>query len=1420
MCSTRLQKMDSWGIHSVSRGILYPRFTQACHFSSPRKTASSIASWMCNRGRKQKALSVQSFLKNRAPHLIGNPIYGPMADPKYIRDTEELENCPPRYSLFDKVVLVPPSYPGGGENGRRPKGIGRLEGSKLVAELLRYIVLYKGDRSLSGSFFQDLSRWIPRLNAKESAIVLHAVGVMWYPNTRIRSAVARRCIDNILGRWQEVRLCDVARALHAVVRVMSFRDFRLLAQTLRSFGHLLESYSTQGMAGLTISQRRKHLQTLLLLLGVFAHVNVPYPSLVAVASTAVSHELTTTLQPVIQPGLFRQGHALRMKDGCVVFSLPSVGERVAAQVGHSDVSKIGGKPVVDRGCALTPSEIVSVLEHLAALGVRSEPLMLAVEQHVAHSILSSSKQLKTTLPKMRAHGCKSRRSGSRAITFDPNESTSAVPVRDVSHRYSDSHSCVKVTKGSIPEGSYMLHPFMAGGASQSVAGSEAPSTFALRMNFSDGYSVSGWNISLLSQVISSFGILGRSSAILLAMWMNGIRHQAHHLTLMDLTRTIEAAASVGLLGRPLTRRLFRCLTTVIDNVSARVSFKDVFYSASVAARLPGVPPQFWLALQRRLKLLFGTPASSPKLQRDRCHVLDFSAKIFSGSSVGERGITVVEEVECHQEPEGSPVPHGLISDESGHASEYIRLSALRKQSQILREKDISLAVLGDYGVVRTLTPQGALDTSTAEMVLECIAFASPMVSLQILQGALPLLCRVHAVGGSVISTLRIAVLFRLMHLRNILANVAYADALSFVGAPCVSLKTVEASNDIWNRLEGIVRLLMKRQSDFSFQLSNLQKETAFRRTREHPKVHNGTSKFEKWLAITEGPLADLTIRDLSLYAIYHPSAALSVEYQGNDLSGLAHCQSHARMLLMLRQRFSALCFSSMEEIVALLHLELLPFCSSPGILAGGVVLLETFADRLRRRQEKQVNALKKTTEDSIVDLNDNGMREKMSARSSVSVDILNDIQTHNSAVASNPSVPKALCSRFPSHQSLVSVLEAFSSRIEAATPNVVLHAARLTLNALRHPCWLQRIADEFRRGEAFTPNNCSPPSESTDCIKESLGTQDGDFLHHSVYGGAECSNAHKKDFEIVQTACLICSLVLDAVQTRIVHYQANGLALLAAEIQRTLVALRDSVSPKPNKSLRVGRFRRWRIEGENADTCWSNSACTNDRFSCIIKLQKDLERCQLAIASRWRTTPTTVTTAGPASSLNVCIHVFGLPWKCICTKSVNRSTNKHAQMIHSDAFPNCARESSNASYIQGEPSDRCGENCDREMQRVWYAAEYEHITPSLSSLFAAQWSHSDICTNIGLCPINNCNPDACNPCQLKASLGYLCPCKVRHLLKAARFLRHPEHNKVGDTCVSSTAFDFLNCDNGLPVASCNRDVALLWLSRVLAHDRS
>ncbi|OEH74157.1 uncharacterized protein LOC34617274 [Cyclospora cayetanensis] len=389
-----------------------------------------------------------------------------------------------------------------------------------------------------------------------------------------------------------------------------------------------------------------------------------------------------------------------------------------------------------------------------------------------------------------------------------------------------------------------------------------------------------------------------------------------------------------------------------------------------------------------------------------------------------------------------------------------------------------------------------------------------------------------------------------------------------------------------------------------------------------------------------------------------------------------------RGLVLERSCRWPLVFVSVEDAVSLLHLELLPYCQDVGQAIAATRLLHVKRGAAFQPQKESRGHLHTPPPKN------RGMPCQRGYQATVELDSLRtslsgpkggdypraDLQKPCGTPLEPWGVDKS---------SMEAILNCFSSRLVTSATPTLLHAATLTFKALAHPR-LQGLLRQSRTGARDRDDAARTEAES-----KNLPPQDttrhfgGTSLEESQRrGGPPCEAvkgegaegmivSEEKEKVAMQLLCEVCQLSVEALQQRLQLLQANELSLVAADAQALLCALRaphtGSVKSRPQGSpSRMPTLMPARDQHgvaarlyECVDECLESttgrtdekadhsdnyhlgtaSPISKEATSGISQLEESLERLLEALAARWRAVPVTVSSAGPASSLNVCLQL-------------------------------------------------------------------------------------------------------------------------------------------------------------------------------------
>ncbi|CDJ43083.1 hypothetical protein, conserved [Eimeria tenella] len=1173
-------------------------------FSTRRKTAKAIGQWHLQQEARRKALLYQhkvemglASVDSRSRREGDSPAASQPAPylPKYCSSLSALEPALAPPALFQAVHITPESptrrsLPVELQRARNPRPLGRifsLKSTELASAVRTAAAAEVAGKGVGATVWSQLHaaciRRSPHFSAAEAALVLHSYGLAGHQAL----PVLRCCVRTLLLKWGDVRLLDAARALHSLFAVFKIRDTQLLLRCMNSFGPLLRRDADRAHRGpLPPEEATQHFLTLALLLKAFAAAQLPYsPLLKAAAETVRAQLLLPQAKPPWAPheGLQGKEGALGLRGKRQIFSLPLVG---------------GPKGTSQRTPPFPPSLLVSIVESLSLFGVRHEPLLQAFESFVSASIPMGRRAVAAASPLLQGAEVEPPQQLGPPVQrqqLDPAASWGPPPYLYAIGRLA------RTSNITCSQSGWLAVPSPA---SQAPAGQ------------------GGWHLRHLSRAVRALGLLGRTSGLLMDRWVAALRQGAPQLPPQDVVGALEASRVCGFFCRPLLQQLLRCFARRAADRSLPLDSHTVLAAATAAAGLPLTCRPFWEAIEasiRRGPLCRGIGFNQPQ-QIGASQSLGPPES--PGEAPGADGIS--RDLPSHSDATLTELQPGAAAAAAAASSQALwggedreagstpadRVSGVAEVEAGKAEAELAVALLG------------AIAAAAPALPVDLLAAAAPTL-IRLQQRRLPLSASLTALGNASLLCCRAELEDKVQRARR--QQDAPSSSSSCSSCSSSSLDALVTAAELGQHL--------KRSSSQQVKSLLLLQRRQLESLRGAAVPQEGKGGDTGWHKLVEGPLAgDWQALELCVYGILvagpataaAPAALLPEREAEVETDQRAACVealevlNHIRRLVVARRDCCKLVFGSLEEAVALLHLELLPYCPDAALAAAATRLLQQ-RKRLEQQQPTKPNA-RGAIGNSSVKGNSISNRHSGSTRSS-------SLPQHARAPVSNAEralscLPSNMLARgpretvprpqqsgtcdplwVPAAESLEVILSCCSSRLVTAPTPSLLHASVVTLRALAHPRMLRGLLREM--GEAqlqreasatdstavlqlLEPEEASSASshpfshigserdQKTSTMKEAAASPNPreitEPLSEVAPAAAYSESVSVEDQELGAALLLveICLLVLSVLRERVTHslLQANELALLAAEAQqllRRLTAPRDSfeASEKP-----------------------------------------------------------------------------------------------------------------------------------------------------------------------------------------------------------------------------------------------------------------
>ncbi|CDJ68192.1 hypothetical protein, conserved [Eimeria necatrix] len=1166
-------------------------------FSTRRKTAKAIGQWHMQQEARRKALLYQHKVemglasvdsRNRGDGSSSAASLPAPYLPKYCSSLSALEPALAPPALFQAVHITPESptrrsLPVELQRVRNPRPLGRifsLKSTELASAVRTAAAAEVAGKGVGATVWSQLHaaciRRSPHFSAAEAALVLHSYGLAGHQAL----PVLRCCVRTLLLKWGDVRLLDAARALHSLFAVFKIRDTQLLLRCMNSFGPLLRRDADRAHRGpLPPEEATQHFLTLALLLKAFAAAQLPYsPLLKAAAETVRAQLLLPQPKPPWGPpeGLQGKEGALGGSGKRQIFSLPLVGDPKGTSL---------------RTPPLPPSLLVSILESLSLFGVRHEPLLQAFESFVSASIPMGRPAAAAALPLLQGtEGEPPKQLGPPAQRQLLGPAASWGPS---SYLY----AVGRLTRTSNITCSHSGWLAVPSPASQAPAGQ------------------GGWHLRHLSRAVRALGLVGRTSGPLMDRWVAALRQGAPQLPPQDVVGALEASRVCGFFCRPLLQQLLRCFARRAADRSLPLDSHTLLAAAAAAAALPLTCRPFWEAIEvsiRRGPLCRGIGFDRPQQQVEQ---IGAPRSLGPPESPGEA-------------PGADGVSRGLPSHSDATLTELHPAAAAAAAAS-------SQAVWGGEDREAGLTPAnrvsgvaeveaGKAEAELAVALLGAVAAAAPALPMDLLAAAAPTLIRLQqrslplsasltALGNASLLCCRAGLEDELQRARRQPDAPSSSSSSSSCSSSSSSLDGLIAAAELGQHLKRRTRKQVK-----SLLLLQRRQLESLRGAAELQEESGGETG---WHRLVEGPLAgDWQALELCVYGILvagpataaAPAALLPEREAEVGTDQPAACVealevlSHIRRLVVARRDCCKLVFGSLEEAVALLHLELQPYCPDAALAAAATRLLQQ-RKRLEQQQPTKPNARgaigNSNGNSNTISNSYSGSSRSGSLPQHARAPISNAERAlpclHSNLLARGPretvlrlqqSGVAGTCEPLwvPAAESLEVILSCCSSRLVTAPTPSLLHAAVVTLRALAHPRMLQGLLRESgeaqRQKEAsatdatavlqlLEPEEASIASshlfacigsgqdQTTPTMKDAAASPKLREVTEPLTEAAAAAAAYSEGVSVedqeVGAALLlveICLLVLSVLRERVMHslLQANELALLAAEAHQLL----------------------------------------------------------------------------------------------------------------------------------------------------------------------------------------------------------------------------------------------------------------------------
>lgn len=1270
---------SSWGLrpsHAETRlpiapvcGKLYEyrTHTRDCSlhgrwFSTRRKTAKAIRDLHLQQDARRLSLRLQGEIERG---LLPLGTDRSSIQPKYCSDPLALIPSPSPPALFDRIHLsssaitrrsLPPELLHGPP--RRPVGrVFSLKSSELAAAVLTCARSHRDNLGLWDELNAACVRRGPHLGAAEAAAVLHG-----YAIARLRVLpVLQCCAETLLTKWNDVRLVDAARALHSLLAVFRVRETRILRNCIGSFGPLLRQRGREGLDGISPEECRQRLHTLALLLKAFAAVQLPYQPLLSTAAEALRVQLQLALPGRSETCQFSKTYSFGSGQADRIFALTAiVGPRRSLEG-----SSRGGQT----GDALPPVVVVSILDSLTALGVRNEPLFHAFDAFLAATLPEKERTAARIAAPAVCVGSLIHASRPSADLAAEAAAYWDAPTYAYSMRKALSSS------NSLTSQSGWLKSCPAGhaGRAKDEATTAAKGKQAeLAAGLAPTVPNNTWSLHHLSRAMKCLGMVGHTGPQLTAGWVAAVRHCAHRCSAEDLVLTLEAARVTSFFCRPIMLQVLRCFAHRAADTSLPLDLVTLLSAAISAAQLPITVPAFWSVVHTNILRL------SPQ-----------RAETATPSPPGFRGCEQLRSLSDSSSrlPPGAGASAAYCAPSGTTAGHWMNLPPGTNEA----------AVTGLRG--SQLKPQEALNMTHAVAMVEAVALASPALPLEHLAPVLPALRTLGRQAMPLSVCLRVSGMIELLRLKAhvsspVSALPCTASRTGSSGSSADLAATTQVGAALWRSVSLRVESLLKRQ----------QAETLFR---DRETAARDSRAESSWMGLVTGPLApDWHLRELCVYAVLSQIASRG-DSAAEDLEAARKAAftrkdggagpvaanvsarevlRHVRRLIMARTSKCPIVFGCIEEAVALLHFELLPYCDDVGHAVAATRLLQTCAAEIPQHEQGNLPGCGPAQRQTRLEMLSREAPEDEPGNSIDSSGDLNRIR----CTSPQPQRNQECLETWPlDAEALMTILSCFSSRLVTASTSTLFHAGCVTLRALIHP----RLQDLLGEGRC-------PLDELRGCSPEVLAgpvptrvAQDVG-MHHSipVVGGHRTPAAvdptlqdkvPKEDTErreegIAQLISEICLMILDMLERRIPLMQANQLALLACDVQALLSTFAPLTEAPPTEkrvppcaykgeSQRCDKQQLGRESSlQQADKSQLDLDSSAERStytawqlqgeaSSMQRLIRGLSLFLEAVACRWRDVPTTILSTGPASALNVCLRLQGGDqWLSAAGQSVQR----------------------------------------------------------------------------------------------------------------------------------------------------------------------
>lgn len=1068
---------------AAANQLLLCGFGARC-FSTRRKTAKAIGAWQIQKHLRRQAFKEQRQLKE-GPLLSLPPSSSSKAlTPKYAWGPPAVSQQPTAPALFDRICLCPPdvtrrSLPEELLHAPPQRPLGRassLKSCELAAAALKCSQQHRDHPAVWRQLTEACIRRGPHFAAAEAALVLHSYAAAG----RRELPLLRCCVQTLQHKWDEVRLLDAARALHALFSVFGIRDTRLLLRCIDSFGPLLRQHSSSSSrragalrdGSIAPAVSVQHLYTLALLLKTFAAVPLPYTPLLHTAAAALRAQLQQALP--LRPKSPRSLRASR------IFSLPSI-----------DADDRGPQAGVPQGPALPPNLLLSLLEGLGALGVRSEPLLEAFEAFVEACLPETE-----TVAARGQEGSPPRTGG--PPSWHRSRATAAY-WGSPPYAYAASKP-PRVTLGlSRPSGWLeAAGPGEAGGP----LGAQSGGTHGLEQKGKSPAAV--WSLRQLSRSLKAIAAVGRSSPSLTAGWVSAVRYCSHIADLQDLVLALETARLCGFFSRPLLQQLLcRLRHKLNDEMLVAPQLSAVLAAATAAAQLPAVTEAFWHSVRLNLRLL-----------QPSCLPGDLSA--------------CCSPADDQQTPQTAAAAAGTSTD------------ALPVQGEQADPPEKERPLSG--------APQEPLSLTLAAALVQAVALSAPVLPLKTLHAALPVLLAVEKESLRLSSSLRLSAMLLLARLKAA-AEVPPAAGLSSSSSSADLASAIRRAEEaVWGCMHSRVASMLQQQQQ-------QQEAVALQTKADESKGSSWSSLVEGPLALSRqlrelclygvlsggGPGSEECL-----------TKASRDERPPGVSSAAKGVLLHARRLVAARKTHCPLVFGCVAEAVAMLHLELLPLCrGEAGMAVAAALRLLPASEEVGPPQQRQQRGRTQQPQTRRLGLQPARSRsctdeERHSSRMLTDSDAASAAAAHRLTELWAPcrdaleTILSCFSSRLVTAATPV-VLHAAEVLLKGLSHPRCQEAAQQRLGSLREA----QPRGEFDAGKAEGWRRDAVPSVSAQPLC-------GAPQNCPVSPRAGLEEGPSVEADVVELLCALILLALETLEERIPMLQANELALLASDIQKLL----------------------------------------------------------------------------------------------------------------------------------------------------------------------------------------------------------------------------------------------------------------------------